>query len=1685
MTLDAASRCAPAQVPFRTELGLDVLPVEGAAFVKQPLAEPAAGAARATTAQLYASLPRRSARSSTDVQLYETVAARGVGQAGVDARRRRPTARCGSRCCCARATRRPPSCARSARAQLAGRTLSLGIVPVLADPRRARSARRDRAGRSRPRARLPDPAAAARRPAAARRRPARPRYRSLDGRADGQRARRAGHRADRRCPTTPALAAVGRTSTRSRRARRLPARARGHDARGRGSSPGCASRPPRAPQARAAVGRDQRGDGRRSAREVAGEVLPHGTGEPDQVVRLARTPVVAGTVAIEVTPPGGDARALARDRRPARRRPRGARAATRARRPGTPPPPPARRRTCSSSTPRAGEVRFGDGAARPPAAARRRAARRLRLRRRARPATSAPGRSRRAPGAARRHQGRQPGAAPGAAPRRRRSPRREKQAARYLQHRDRLVTAEDFEAIVRRTPGVELGRVEVLPTFNPQRRRPPAPTPGAVTLLVVPRFDALHPTRPSPDRLFLDAICRYLDPRRLVTTEVFLRGPDVRRHLDLGRHRGRGRAQHRGRSARRSARTLTRFLAPIDPDAPDWFEEQPATLADDLAAHPQRGWPLGKAVQRLELIAVASRVAGVRLVSGVQLAAGTGAAGRRACRSPGCSCRACAASRSAPTAADLDQLRGQQAAPADAAVRRARPGRPGDVLMDANGTRYHLLLGERRLDGGVRARRRAAGSVRATTGARERADAAHALPFRVRAARRATARRALADRRGAARDRFGNLYWIDAGRSVDPRAVGRQRRCLACSGSPACSAPLPEPARRRRVRAAARGGRSRRRPARSARRAGGDRGPLPGRRHARARRACSCSTCTPPGRRARRCGRPTCRSRRSTCAPRRGGGVFVLDRDTPAPVGARPALARRQREPAPTAPARADFAPRRPPRRRRPRRRCAAATGDRGSTTRRPLGGDPIAIEAAPDGRVLVLDRDADAPPSTVAAARPGGRRPERRARAPARGARRSRVVGARHGARRRTAGSGTLYVADAERQPGVRVRARAAGDGALARDARRTTTSRCGCSAARRSWPAPDGAAATTSATAGSRSSRQRAPALRAERDARHARVRRPRSPARVWHRLLLDGCIPPETAVAVESRAGRRRATSSPARRGSPSRRSSTGAATGSELPFAPPDRRAAYGTWELLFQRARGRYLQLRLDARGDGRAHAAAARAARLLPALLLPRALPARRSTARTRESASFLDRFLANLEGIHTGDRGPRSPPRRCCSTRAPRRPRRSTGCSAGSTSRPTRPGDERAQAAVPAPRDASSSRCAARSPGSSSRCGSRSTRATTRGCSRRRRAAAARRGSSSATGRARRPAVVARRPDRGRRGPQIVAQARALGAGAGRRGAHAALARPRAATPTRRRSRSTTATRALARLRARRCSASSRRAASTTRARGRSSSPRRYGRIEALDAAYGLVGDAGHADFAAVRVPAAAAARRRRRCATGTSSSRSCCRRSGPRTASPCCCRCRPRTTAGRTPEERARDRRARRRAAEAGAHHVRREVLLGRVPRRRGAARRGHAARPRQPRPAAPPARGARPRARRRELPRRRHAPRAHRRTTLGRDPLTDDAHATGDAMTTFASATARPARRSRRSTRPSTSTTRSGWCSASTTSTRSSPTCRARPVARARPERLRHRLGPRRPRSSSRAAAGRASTSRPARR
>jgi hypothetical protein len=174
----------------------------------------------------------------------------------------------------------------------------------------------------------------------------------------------------------------------------------------------------------------------------------------------------------------------------------------------------------------------------------------------------------------------------------------EKRIPGFVRHRDRLVTADDYREIVLRTPGIDLGRVEVLPVFDPAL--PDIGSPGAVTLMLIPRYDASRPDAPEPDRTFLDAVCAHLDPRRLVTTELHLRGPDYQPvwvSIGVEAQPGRDVAVVR-ESVKRAVRS---FLSPLG------------------SGNRGPGWPLSTDVERLAIWVEAARVDGVGKVVGVRL----------------------------------------------------------------------------------------------------------------------------------------------------------------------------------------------------------------------------------------------------------------------------------------------------------------------------------------------------------------------------------------------------------------------------------------------------------------------------------------------------------------------------------------------------------------------------------------------------------------------------------------------------------------------------------------------------------------------------------------------------------------------------------------------------------------------------------------------------------------------------------------------------------------------------------------------------------------------------------------------------------------------------------------------------------------------------------------------------------
>ena len=150
----------------------------------------------------------------------------------------------------------------------------------------------------------------------------------------------------------------------------------------------------------------------------------------------------------------------------------------------------------------------------------------------------------------------------------------------------------------------------MLPLFHPDPELRNDISEGVVTLMVIPSDDSLYPDTPEPDQLFLDAVCDYLDPRRIVTTELHVRGPEyVPIWVSIGIEVVPGVSIPPVRETVKAA--IREFLSALE------------------GGFDQKGWPLRKTVERLEIWAKATQVEGVSKVNDVLLAKDEGSAGDR------------------------------------------------------------------------------------------------------------------------------------------------------------------------------------------------------------------------------------------------------------------------------------------------------------------------------------------------------------------------------------------------------------------------------------------------------------------------------------------------------------------------------------------------------------------------------------------------------------------------------------------------------------------------------------------------------------------------------------------------------------------------------------------------------------------------------------------------------------------------------------------------------------------------------------------------------------------------------------------------------------------------------------------------------------------------------------------------
>jgi hypothetical protein len=169
-----------------------------------------------------------------------------------------------------------------------------------------------------------------------------------------------------------------------------------------------------------------------------------------------------------------------------------------------------------------------------------------------------------------------------------------------LWHRDRAVTAEDFRLLSLATPGVSVGRAECLPLFHPSY--PARESAGVVSVIVWPGDDPRNPQAPMADPTLLRAVARWLDEKRLCSSELHVLPPRYRRiAISVGIKTKAASSSQMVQSW--VERILRQFLMPMPPYGPTG-----------------QGWPLGRRVYGPELEAVVMQVEGVEYVEGLWLA---------------------------------------------------------------------------------------------------------------------------------------------------------------------------------------------------------------------------------------------------------------------------------------------------------------------------------------------------------------------------------------------------------------------------------------------------------------------------------------------------------------------------------------------------------------------------------------------------------------------------------------------------------------------------------------------------------------------------------------------------------------------------------------------------------------------------------------------------------------------------------------------------------------------------------------------------------------------------------------------------------------------------------------------------------------------------------------------------------
>jgi hypothetical protein len=164
----------------------------------------------------------------------------------------------------------------------------------------------------------------------------------------------------------------------------------------------------------------------------------------------------------------------------------------------------------------------------------------------------------------------------------------------------RAVNLIDLERIALSVPGTRVARARAWASLDPGY--PCLEAPGVLALIVVPEAPSAHP---APSRGLLDAVWRYVDRRRMLTSVVRVAGPEyVEVSVAASVHLLAGAS-----AAKVSARVLAALNAFLDP-----LTGGPSGL----------GWPFGRSVFRTEILQLIDGVPGVDHVVNLSITADSG-----------------------------------------------------------------------------------------------------------------------------------------------------------------------------------------------------------------------------------------------------------------------------------------------------------------------------------------------------------------------------------------------------------------------------------------------------------------------------------------------------------------------------------------------------------------------------------------------------------------------------------------------------------------------------------------------------------------------------------------------------------------------------------------------------------------------------------------------------------------------------------------------------------------------------------------------------------------------------------------------------------------------------------------------------------------------------------------------------